>query len=187
MSSHDSSQGRLAERQDRAIEVLTRCYADEYLDTDEFEEKLDQVNSATSIRRLDQVLAELPSEYQLPALRATRRSSPAAAPYSITTIMADRSCGFELVDTRNATNFTLMGTTIFDLRHLDIPPGEIQLNVTCIMGDVKLLLPPNVAVDNRVNTILADCKVKGAASSSANTRLTLNGTAVLADIKVKYR
>ncbi|MFW5802160.1 MAG: DUF1707 SHOCT-like domain-containing protein [Spirochaeta sp.] len=186
MSAQDSSGSPLSERQDQAIDLLNRCYADEYLDTDEFEDRVSRVNLATSIRRLEDVMADLPKQYQLPTLRRTSAPSLGSTPHNITNIMGDRHCGTELVETGNITNFTLMGDTVFDLRQIPIPPGEMHLNITCIMGDVKVMLPQGVGLENRVNAVMADVKVKGDSGVDTHSTLFISGFAFMADVKIRY-
>lgn len=183
MNTFDSPGSRLEQRQEQAIDALTRCYAEDYLDTPQFEAKLSLVNSATSIRSLEDVMADLPRQYQLPELHQADRVT---TPQSFTTIMSDRKISHELVQAGQASCFNLMGDTVFDLREVPIPPGDLHLNVTCIMGDIKIFLPNHVQVDNQVQTILADAKTKGQCMPSGDTKLYITGLAIMADIKVRY-
>ena len=185
-ASHDLD-SPLSERKEQAIEVLTRCYADEYLDTEEFEERVHKVNIAPSIRCLERELEDLPAQYHLPAVSGQRLPVGEGIPQSVTNVMGDRHCGSELIESAQVNSFNLMGDTVFDLRELPIPPGEMRLNITCILGDVKILLPKGVSLDNQINTLLADFKVKGSAGDHNNERtLSVSGFALLSDIKVRY-
>ncbi|AFG38682.1 DUF1707 SHOCT-like domain-containing protein [Spirochaeta africana] len=186
MAELNGSASPLTERREQAIDLLTRCYADEYLDTEEFEHRIDRVNAAGSIRRLEQELADLPSQYQLPVVGGQRAAAATGIPQSVTNVMGDRHCGSELIESAHVNTFNLMGDTVFDLRELPIPPGEMRLNVTCIMGDIKILLPQGVGLDNRINTLMADFKVKGNAGETGSSSLCLTGFALMSDIKVRY-
>lgn len=180
----------LERRRELAIDQLTKSYADEYLDTSEFEDKIAQVNIATSIRSLEKVLSDLPAEYQLPTARKSSGMPGTAAPASpvrnLTTIMGSNSFGAELIENRSVSCFNLMGDSVFDLRAVQIPDGELHLQINCIMGDIKIMLPPDVAVRNQATSIMADAKVKGAPGPDPRCTLTITGFQLMADLKIRY-
>ncbi|THB64436.1 MAG: DUF1707 and DUF2154 domain-containing protein [Spirochaetaceae bacterium] len=185
---------KLKNRQNEIIDLLTQCYADSYIDTEEFEQRVDQVNAAESIRRMELVIADLPAEYRLPlhqgsgtAASRTAAGHPAVAPAnSLYTIMGDRRHGCEAVNLGLTHSLTVMGDTVFDLQDLPQDHGDILLQVTCIMGEVKIRVPKWMRVENSISSVLADVKVKGAGKEPFLSTLQVKGLAVMAEVSIRY-
>lgn len=93
----------------------------------------------------------------------------------------------------------LMGGVELDLTVAEIPPGEITLNLTAIMGGIDIRVPRGLSVDCRGTAILGgvDClrqsdggivasnHVKREGDAECGSSLVINALAVLGGIEIK--
>ncbi len=163
-----------AERQ-RVIEALCEHYAQDRLELDEFERRLDQANRVTGGKELSELLSDLPKLQGDAELRRVRPSGGASRGTG-----EDRGDGTSLtvpagagrVDARRIPDSQLevavfsgreragswvpartirvgafMGGAVLDFREALFGPGEIRIHCAAFMGGVEIIVPPGVHVD----------------------------------------
>ena len=81
----------------------------------------------------------------------------------------------------------IMASALIDLRSAQIAIGESVIEVTALMAEVKILLPPDVRVECDGITIMATFATDGvdwSGSAVSSTRIVrITGTAVMADVR----
>src|SRR5215216_6723563 len=163
---------QLAQARERAIEALTNLFAEDRISMDEFENRLDRLYKAGTPEELDDLVVAVPARRAEQAAGALDASSvfdpvpraPAAlepvrpsevAPLDrILTIMGETKRLGEWTPPRRLETFVLMGTVTLDLREARLAPGVTEIHVTAIMGEVKVLVPPNIRVEGHVSAIM---------------------------------
>lgn len=82
----------------------------------------------------------------------------------------------------------IMGSVTVDLTRANIQPGTSRIEVLSCMGDVTILLPPDVRVECDGDAIIGtfDLKRETASATSLNAPLLLvSGTSVMSSVLVK--
>ena len=92
-----------------------------------------------------------------------------------------------------------MGTLVVDLRDVGPSRQALPIHIVGIMSDVKVLLPPDAEVENKLLTILTDVKDQGPESSRRRARrparrrgartegvprIRLEGVCLMSDVKI---
>lgn len=143
---------RLSAHRERIIEVLTRHFAEDALEVDEFESRVDRAHRATSPSALDALVRDLePVDTSLPEESAP----PAPAALEVTrperkramAVMGGVECKGPWVVPRRLSATAIMGGVTLDFREAVLPPGVTEVKVHAIMGGIDVILPPHVAVE----------------------------------------
>ncbi|MDD4335327.1 MAG: cell wall-active antibiotics response protein [Desulfotomaculaceae bacterium] len=96
--------------------------------------------------------------------------------------------------------FALMGGIDIDLNTAEIPEGEVRLNVTAVMGGIKIIVPPGTTVEYEGTAVLGGVKFFNEDSGGiiavrkseykgdpeSGTKLILRCTAIMGGIEIKH-
>lgn len=158
----------LTRARERTAEALTRAFAEDELDVDEFEARLDRCWRAGGLDELEDLFADL--EVSLPAKREDagapapeRRSAPDAEPHAgsggpppaptdraghdlVLAVMSGVGRGGRWTPPRHMNAVAVMGGVELDFREARFPPGETTLHAFALMGGVEIVVPPGLAV-----------------------------------------
>lgn len=142
----------LKERRERTIEALCQHFAQDRLEVAEFEARLDRAHRATVPAELDQLLTDLPSAA---AAQPAPRTAPAPAraqhgdqTRTVLAVMGGVERKGHWVPARKNVVIAIMGGAGLDFRDVDLPPGETEVNLFCMMGGAEIIVPPDLAVDS---------------------------------------
>lgn len=187
---------RLQEQRDRLIEALTVHFANDHLDTTEFENRLDQAYRATSLAELQALQADLP------ALADSGVPAPAAAlptvaegdvrdQQVVAAIMGSTERRGEWVPVRQIHAVALMGSVCLDFREARFTPGVTEVNVLALMGGVEIRVPPGVRVESNGIGIMGGFEsrdTRGAATAGEHApTLRIRGMAMMGGVEVVER
>jgi hypothetical protein len=80
-----------------------------------------------------------------------------------------------------------MGEAVIDLTHVRIGPGTSVIEVRAVMGQVRIIVPPNLRVEGEVQPILGDFSVRRAKRppSPDAPLVRITGVAILGGVYVK--
>ena len=161
----------LARARERAAEALTRAFADDELDVDDFEARLDRCYRAGGFDELEELFEDL--TVSLPARRegtgapagsgadpdagvAARGSRedtggpPAPSDRQdhdlVVAVMSGVGRGGRWTPPRHINAVAVMGGVELDFRQARFPAGETTLNAVAFMGGVEIVVPPGLAV-----------------------------------------
>jgi hypothetical protein len=165
----------LKERRDRTIQALCEHFAQDRLELDEFEARLDAAHRAQQHDDLRALLRDLPAP-------GRASEAPAGPLAQAARALSDRDYADDMLkrgsravsaavgdavrDTRTLVAFmsgverrgawtparknlvvALMGGAELDFREVVMPAGITEVVVLCLMGGVEVIVPPDLAVD----------------------------------------
>ncbi len=157
-----------------ATEMLMERLADDVLDLEEFERRLDQVNAAEDVEQVAGILGEVAASRRGIPVRASQlfgRSPevadpvamgvPALQPLRPATGLRRFGRGNKVVlalqdgsgrvgpwtPSRHVWVVNMLGGAVMDFREAALPPGVTELTVFCIMGDVEVIVPLDLQVE----------------------------------------
>ncbi len=158
--------GLEAERQ-CVIDRLTDAFAADTITMDEYERRASAVSAATSLDELQRITYDLPAQARHPSNTDRRpggsgggidNSIIGATPVMTACIMSDRTMTGDWLSSDQVSSFTVMGSTRLDLRDADLPAGPIRIEVFTLMGDTRIIVPPDLPVHLKAFAFMGDSK-----------------------------
>jgi hypothetical protein len=196
---------RATERQ-RTIDVLCEAFANDELEVEEFESRVEAAHRAGSEDELRRLLSGLPTA-RLPA-RAPEGGRAAAAPAPGTGehpvpyagevrewslmggVLGGSSRSGAWVPARQNVAIAVMGGCQIDLREARLPPGETEIYVVSFWGGIEIIVPPWVRVET------SGVGIMGGFDHRQNVRedappgapvVRISGVAIMAGVEVAVR
>jgi len=143
----------LEDRRQAALDRLTEAFAEDRLPLEAYEERVARAQNADSVEELDSLMSDLPAPR--PAAQTARRGTAAfpnaidgriSGGASVACVMGDRHMTGDWLTGDRVESFTLMGSTKLDLRESALPPGRLKIDVFCLMGETKIIVPRGLPV-----------------------------------------
>jgi hypothetical protein len=153
----------MREQRERTVRTLCEHFARDHLEVEEFEARLDAAHRAKQKEELAALVKDLP------ALRPERKAeglSREVAEARRTLEQGGRAVGKAVRESRTVVAimsgverrghwdparrnlvFAVMGGVVLDFRDLQLPAGETEVFIFCMMGGVEILVPPDLTVD----------------------------------------
>jgi hypothetical protein len=176
---------------ERAVELLCAHFAADHLTAEELERRLDLAHAAGVGGDLKTLLVDLPA---LPSGAAgsgvssiTRVGTVPAHRRAVSVIGDVSRSGAWVVPGRMEVLGGIMDVTL-DLREARFGPGTAEITVWGLIGDVTVVVPPGMAVDTSVSTLIGDMRDGGdepAPGVEAPVRIQVN--LLIGDVKVETR
>lgn len=147
----------LRDRRERVIARLSDGYAQDIFDVDELERRLDLAHGARTVAELDALIADLaPASSPSTALAV---ASPTAIddPNRLDTkrqrvVMSSIERRGRWSVPRNLDLRVVWGNAELDFRDASLGPGVTTIHVRVLMGNVEVVLPPNLGIDVDVSS-----------------------------------
>lgn len=193
---------------DRAIEELSARFANDELTLDELERRLERVYKVRTGAELDALFTDLRANAPLARQSPLAPSAPSAPiqpsqmparlasaavlsgrPERVVSIMANtRRRGAWSAGTRLEL-LAIMSDTVIDLTQAEMPPHDVEIDVTAFMAAVKIVVPRGMPVISRVSAFMGGVRNRAESSSPSRNYPTLHvtGSAVMAEVKVIVR
>lgn len=167
---------------DEAIARLAEHYAQNHLETAEYERRVERAENATTTAELDDALAGLPpleEQALVPRERAGQLTSTVRALLSTATHR-----GKWKVPSRVVVNATL-GAVELDLVDADIA-GEVEIEVKALLGSVRIVVPEDLAVSVSGRAVLGsfDHLSQDAARGRDRRSVRITGSCLLGSVEV---
>ncbi len=131
------------------VDALSTHFANDVLDMDEFEQRVDLAHRATSVAKLDELLTDLepavdeePSE--APQVAIATRDRMAKRVLSI--LGGIQRKGTWRVP-KQLRVVAVMGGVDLDFREAGFGPGVTEVKVTSVMGGIAVIVPPHLQVE----------------------------------------
>ena len=184
----------IEERKNKAIETLSVQFSRNALPLEEYERLVEYINRVESERELA-IIEKLVDDTVLYA--GKNREQDREAPSMVRDALG-KTC-FSLLATRetdgellrdNETFVSLLGTNLIDIREGDLPPGRTEIDAVSILGEVRILVPPEVSVRMNAFPVMGECRIgRGVETqrSPGGPELVISGCALLGSITVKLR
>jgi uncharacterized protein DUF1707/cell wall-active antibiotic response 4TMS protein YvqF len=182
------------ERED-AADVLREAAGEGRLSYVELEDRLEQTYQAKTYGELVKVTADLPNGLTDP----TRAPQPAAATWgavqpassTIKVLLSDTKRSGPWIAPERVDVNAVLGEVTLDYTEAQIQHRELYIDISAVMADVTIRVPPDAIVDLDGTPILGSVKEQGGWSSpvqpaSVDSRVFhIRAKAVLAEVKVK--
>ncbi len=184
------------------IDALMEHFANDVMDVDEFERRVEIAHNAKTSDELKALLHDLPGSANLPvpagdgALPASRRD------YSIASASQVRDKEFALAvmggTSRNGAwrparkNFVVavMGGAELDFREAILAPGVTDVQVFTMWGGVEIVVPPGVNVECHGVAIMGGFETSGQSAGEpdiAAPTIRVTGVALMGGVEVDVR
>jgi hypothetical protein len=151
-----SSLVALRDRREQVIARLSEGYAQDLLDVDELDRRLDLAHAASTVAELDALVADLAPETGAALVPAGTRAIDDPARASRKKL----SVWFGNVERKGTWSVPLelrtrvvFGSGVLDFREASIGPGTTTVNVGVTFGSLELILPPGLAIDVDVSSL----------------------------------
>jgi hypothetical protein len=183
------------------IDQLMEHFANDVLDVDEFERRVDRAHAATTSSELQEILSDLPGSGDLPAVRddvtpAVSREFSVASPAHVkdsefvVAVCGGSSRRGHWRPARKNYAVAVMGGTELDFREAVLPPGVTEVQVWTMWGGVEIIVPPGINVESRGIALLGGFDHAGTAPGvpdpSAPT-IRVTGVAIMAGVEISVR
>jgi hypothetical protein len=156
---------------ERAVEALTRGYAEDHLTEAELEERLDRVYRATTLAEIEALTAKLPvpasGRHEARAVAADEpvSSSLAPAPRRIRAVLSGHESAPTGLVPRKVSVKAVMGYVELDMRRATFEPGVTRIDLRSLMGYIRIVLPAGVRVESDGHALLGYFSLRGGGSS----------------------
>jgi hypothetical protein len=146
----------LRDRREQVISRLSESYADDVFDVDELEHRLDMAHGARSVAELDALVADLAPATASTALVLARPlaiddpSRPETKKLRVIMSSVEREGRWSVP--RNMDLRVLCGNAELDFRDASLGAGVTTIRIRVFMGNVEVILPPNLAIDVDVSS-----------------------------------
>lgn len=141
----------LEQTRERTIAELCRGFAEEHIDADQLQSRLDEAQRASTVDQLRALVADLPAvpTPQPVAVAGTQLAHPSqvSPQQTIVAVMAGACRKGAWTPSRQLNVIAVMGGAELDFREARMPPGITELNVFAWMGGVEVVVPPGVRVE----------------------------------------
>jgi len=185
----------LSQARDKAIERLSAHFARDDISLEELEQRIERAYHATTMAELESLTSDLAivAEPARPA-RASRGSPNLPALHTdhdrVVAIMSETKRRGVWAVPQELDVFALMSDTTLDLTQATIPAGVVDIHIRSLMAAVKIIVPPNVHVVDRLHTFMASMSNhidKAPAPPPGAPVIRLSGFAMMAEVKVRVR
>lgn len=148
----------LRDRRESAIARISDCYAEDLLDVDELERRLDLVHAARTVAEVDALVADLGTTSKaLVATGTTAIDDPTRPRHKkLRALLSNVERKGRWTVPRALTLRVLWGNCELDFRDASLGPGVTEIDVRVLMGNLEVILPPGLAVDIDVSAVLGN-------------------------------
>ncbi len=187
---------------ERVIQLLCAQYANDNLSTQELELRFERAYKASDASELRGLVAGLPAlpptavapaplTASVPAVRpsdASRYAAPPEQERRRLVVMSEYKAKGDWRPARRTVIKAVMGSVVIDLRTAVLPEDEIVFDVSCIMSEVKFIVPPWIRVEADGMAIMGEFDHQHTSSHDPNSPLVrIEGSAVMGSVVIKTR
>lgn len=176
---------------DAAIDIIALGLKQGRLSQAEHDERLAQALTARTQPELNVLTSDLvviQDSHHADELAVRGNSAVAPTSYStnqVSAIMSTRDRRGSWLVPPYLSVSSIMGTVKIDLRQATFESLELTLGISCIMGEIKLWVPPGTEVIDETRMVMADIKMKKLSPPLAGSpRITLTGLVLMGEVVV---
>jgi len=108
-----------------------------------------------------------------------------SASFEDSNVFSNSKKSFQGQSIENGRIVNIFGNSTIDLTNISTPSNKIKLEVVCVFGNVKLIIPKDWVVKNNIISILGSTSDKeDAILNDTNTQLSLLGKVVFGELKI---
>lgn len=178
---------------DRIAQILADALAEGRLTADEHSERLDSLYAVKTVGELEVLVRDLPVPGvtpQVPAAGAGCAAGPAAGA-AFDTVVAVCSSSARKGRWRPGAHtraVSVMGDISIDLTEAVFEQQVTEINVTCVLGNVEVLVPENVTLRGYGSGVLGNFEVRGEGRGETDPQapvVIVRGFALLGNIEAR--
>jgi len=139
----------LEQTRERTIAELCRGFAQEHIDAEQLQARLDEAQRASTVEQLRALVADIPAVHEPVASAGTQLAHPSqvSPQQTVVAVMANTTRKGAWTPSRQLNVIAVMGGAELDFREARMPPGITELNVFAWMGGVEVVVPQGVRVE----------------------------------------
>ncbi|MEU9165219.1 DUF1707 domain-containing protein [Streptomyces sp. NPDC048424] len=174
---------------DRIAQILGDALAEGRLTSDEHSERLDSLYAFKTVGELEALVRDLPAPGGSHAPFGQAGSTPPAGPAD--TIVAVCSSSARKGRWRPGAHtraVSVMGDITLDLTEAVFEQQVTEINVTCVLGNVEVLVPENVTLRGYGSGVLGNFEVRGEGRGESDPQapvVIVRGFALLGNIEAR--
>jgi hypothetical protein len=186
----------LRDRREQVIARISDGYAEDLLDVDELERRLDVAHRAATVAELDELVADLaPSTAPSTALVTAQRGLVVDDPTRPATkrlrvIMSSIERRGRWTVPRDTQMSVFWGNAELDFRDASLGPGVTTVHVSVTMGNLEIVVPPWLAVDVDVSSFMGNVEERHRVPPDPDPSrpiLRLEGAVRLGNLEIETR
>jgi hypothetical protein len=179
---------------ERVVQTLCVHFAADHLSMDSLEGRLALAYEAPSLRRLEELVSDLPqlNEQKLGAGAPARLAPPASVPDRgvVIAIMGGAARKGSWMVPRHLKVVAIMGGAEIDLRDGKFSPGVTEIDVAAFMGGVEITVPPGVRVETVGAAFMGGFEASAGDTDAVDPAapiLRVSGIAIMGGVEVRVR
>jgi len=193
---------KLDDAREKAIDLLSECFARDLLDVEDFERRIGRAHAAGSMAELGEAIEGLGTRGggELPqadgSLVNIVRTTVAATVAEVTAtdrvvaVFAETRRSGQWVPARRNTAVAVMGSVVIDLREARLGPGHTAFSVLAFMGSVEVLVPPGLHVQCGGSAVFGSFERRESAPAPAalgDPVIRVDGFSVFGSVEIETR
>lgn len=193
---------KLDDARERAIDLLSECFARDMLEVEDFERRVGLAHAAGSMAELGEAIEGLggrsgdyvaQTDRSLVNIVRTRVAATAAeirATDRAVAVFGETRRAGGWVPAKGNTVVAVMGSAVIDLREARLGPGRTNFSALAVMGSVEVLVPPGVHVQCGGSAVFGSFEQRDAGPapvSPGDPMIRVDGFAVFGSVEVEIR
>lgn len=189
------------EARERAIDLLSECFARDMLAVEDFERRLDLAHAAASMAELGEAIEGLgsvgvtaadtpaPGEATAPRAPAAALSEVRPADRAVAVFGETKRSG-QWVPARRNSVVAVMGSSRIDLREARLGPGVTTITAVAVMGSIEILVPPGLHVQCGGSAVFGTFERRDSGPApvgAGDSMVRVDGFAVMGSVEIETR
>ncbi len=184
-------------RREMVIDALSTHFANDALDMDEFERRVDVAHHAASVAELDELLADLQSADEGPSASLVRQAEGPQVSIATRDRKARVLSIFSGIQRKGRWRvpkrlrvLAVGGGIDLDFREAQLGPGVTEVKVKSVMGGIAIIVPPDLHVECEGRAILGAFEGMESGTGEPDPDaplLRIRGVAIMGAVEISTR
>ncbi len=174
---------------DKIIRRLETAYADNKLELDEYEKRLELAYRAEYIEDLEKIVHDFPGLQQ----STSREIDTDIDKDTKITIFGDQHLSAEDFNNKKVQSLSILGDVNIDIRRFRNYEEPIRIKISSFIGDTRIIIPRGMKVRNHLKSLLGDYKIvrndeessQDVGFEECRSTCILEGFSLLGDISIQ--
>lgn len=170
-----------------AENALSEAFARDLITMEEFEKRIHKVQEAGSNSDISSCFEDLPNDLLSSAsdTETPKKDIENRKKIQTTILSSNLLCGGKLKQ-KDINAKVILGEQVIDYSKTILEPGRYIINLTVVLGETKIIVPPEYSVSSDISNILSEVKNKTYKSPDSGTpEIIITGKAVLSSVSIK--
>ena len=171
------------------VDVLARAYADNNLELNEYENRLQRAENAQTISELKEIVSDFPAEY-LSFNAAVPVPFKEGKQSSIFCLIGDRGISLKETKSSGINSYSAIGDTRVDLTGLAPESQPFSVKSYSLIGNVYIAVPPNTRIVKKFFSLIGSFQRKRPVDDLAYTHgptVYLRGFKLIGDVIIEEK